>query len=118
MTSIDYKTGGYSIPANKQQSFTFWWGNGSHAPNEYFDVFISPELPSNQPGMQGLVEVSRNIYFSRDVTQPQPVLQLTLNNPNYFEVKFIANHVRIYSGGSSSTRGGGGPPGPTDPSPT
>ena len=25
MPSIDYKTGGYSIPANKPQTFTFWW---------------------------------------------------------------------------------------------
>lgn len=106
MPSIDYKTGGYSIPANKPQTFTFWWGDGSHAPNEYFDVFISPELPSNQKEMQALVEVSRTIYFNPSVAQP--VLELTLNNPNSFAVTFIANHVRIYSGSGSSGGGSGG----------
>jgi hypothetical protein len=65
MPSIDYKTGGYKILAKQQNTFTFWWGSGSHAPNEYFDVFISPELPAGQNEMQPLTEVSRTIYFKR-----------------------------------------------------
>ena len=44
--NIDYKDGGYSIPALSSQHFTFWWGRDSKAPNEYFNVSISPTLDS------------------------------------------------------------------------
>ncbi|MBV8458790.1 MAG: hypothetical protein JO122_19520 [Acetobacteraceae bacterium] len=48
MANIDYKKGGYAIDPGKITTFTFWWGSGSNAPNQYFDVFISPELPACQ----------------------------------------------------------------------
>ena len=56
MANIDYKKGGYAIDPGKITTFTFWWGSGSNAPNEYFDVFISPELPAGQQEMKPMEE--------------------------------------------------------------
>ncbi len=60
MANIDYKDGGYSIPALSSQHFTFWWGRDSKAPNEYFNVSISPTLNSaNLP----LVEEKEKLFM-------------------------------------------------------
>lgn len=92
MANIDYKEGGYSIPALASQQFTFWWGKGTKAPKEYFDVSISPEVDKEHPELKPLVEAKKEVYNQ----DGQVYLNLTLRNENNFAVNFIANHVRIY----------------------
>lgn len=93
MANIDYKDGGYSIPALSSQQFTFWWGRDSKAPNEYFNVSISPTLDSaNLP----LVEEKREIIYASGEGPGRVVLYLTLRNDNNKPVHFLANHIRIY----------------------
>ncbi len=95
MANIDYKDASYSIHANSSHQFTLWWGHDSKAPNEYFNVSISPTLDSaNLP----LVEEKREIiYASGEGKGPgRVVLYLTLRNDNNKPVHFLANHIRIY----------------------
>jgi hypothetical protein len=95
MANIDHKQGTYSIPANSSQQFTFWWGRDSKAPNEFFDVSISPHFDKNHSAMEPLQETNRAVSWdSRGGVGV--VLTLTLQNRNSFPVTFEANHVRIY----------------------
>ena len=41
MADVQIKTGGYTIPAQTTQEFTFWWGSDA-LPATYFDVSIEP----------------------------------------------------------------------------
>ncbi len=92
VTVIEYKTGGYTIPALTSQAFTFWWGPDA-AGNEYFDVSIGPD--PKIADLIPLIEEQREIGLFNG-TPRQPMLILTLRNNNNFAVTFIANHVRIY----------------------
>jgi hypothetical protein len=96
LTITEYKEGGYSIAALSTQQFTFWWGSGSLAPKEYFDVFVSPTSDPKHAGMTPLIEVQRAV--SSDIIEgaPQTILFLTLRNDNDFAVNFVANHIRTF----------------------
>jgi hypothetical protein len=96
MANIDYKHGTYTIQAHETQQFTFWWGAGSKAPNEYFDVSVAPAFNHENEGMTPLVEAKREIYLDASQSTKRVVLLLTLQNNNNFAVTFVANHVRIY----------------------
>ncbi len=94
---LEYKRGGYSIPALSTETFTFWWGNGSDNPNEYFDVFVSPENDRRHSTIQPLAVVAKQIGY--DTTDSFKVIMfLTLQSNNDFAVNFIANHIRVYLG--------------------
>lgn len=97
MADVDTKSGNYTIrahatgvPGDPDSTFTFWWG-GDAKPTQYFDVSIEPN-PAFLP-MIPLVETQRAFGIA-DATPRQPVLILTLSNPNDFDVEFFANHVR------------------------
>jgi hypothetical protein len=96
MATTDYKHGSYSIAALSSQTFTFWWGRDSKAPNEYFDVFVSPEFDPKHTGMSPLIEEQRAISHDTSEGAGRIILFLTLRNNNNFPIKFVANHVRIY----------------------
>jgi hypothetical protein len=91
MAKAHTKSGTYLITANATSTFTFWWGDDAE-PLQYFDVSIHPNPPVFP--MIPLVETQREIAVA-DVTPRQPVLILTLRNPNDFDVEFFANHVRV-----------------------
>jgi hypothetical protein len=95
MANIDHKQGTYSIAANSSQQFTFWWGRDSKAPNEFFDVSISPLFDKSHSAMEPLHETDRAVSWD---SRPGVgvVVVLTLQNRNSFSVGFEANHVRIY----------------------
>ena len=95
MATIDYKHGTYSIPAGATQEFTFWWGKGSKAPNEFFDVSIAPHFNQAHEQMEPIQQVGKaTTWDTRGGVGV--VLILTLQNPNKFAVTFEANHVHIY----------------------
>jgi hypothetical protein len=79
-----------------EPTFTFWWGRDSKAPNEYFDVFVSPEFDPKHTGMSPLIEEQRAIGHDTSEGAGRVILFLTLRNNNNFPIKFVANHVRIY----------------------
>lgn len=93
--AIEHKRATYTIDPNKQDTFTFWWGRDSKAPNEFFDVSISPHFDAGHSSPEPLIETSRATYWD-----PRPgmgvVLVLTLQNRNNFKVSFEANHIRVY----------------------
>ena len=98
MADVDTKSGTYTIRAHASgvlgdphSTFTFWWGNDAW-PTQYFDVSIEPN-PAHLP-MNPLVQTHRSIGMA-NATPRQPVLILTLSNPNDFDVQFFANHVRV-----------------------
>lgn len=101
MATVDFISGDYTIPAHSTQTFTFWWpshrGEQPHG-KYYFDVSISPQYDGVHQEMKPLVEVKKE----RDYTHTAHPLRteykfyLTLQNDNDFDVKFLANHVRVY----------------------
>jgi hypothetical protein len=91
--TTEYKHGTYSIAAGATQEYTFWWGKGSKAPNEFFDVSIAPHLSKQE--MQPIQQTGRATYWDHR-GGVGVVLILTLHNPNNVEVTFEANHVHIY----------------------
>jgi hypothetical protein len=93
MANVDLRSGGYTVPANKEQDFTFWWPGATL--NEFFDVSISTKAPTVQPSVIPLIEVQRKRTVERD-GDLRYVLILTLRNDNGFEVEFSANHVRVH----------------------
>ena len=94
MATVDHKQGTYSIAANSSQQFTFWWGQDSKAPNEFFDVSIAPHFIKDKE-MQPLHETAKSVVWDNQGGVGVVIL-LTLQNPNGFAVSFEANHVRIY----------------------
>jgi hypothetical protein len=103
MTTTEFRAGGYSIQANSKQTYTFWWPHGGPGNptehKEYFDVSIAPTYDGHHSSITPLVEVQREVgYVHQDgvVDKLRNVLSLTLQNNNPFEVKFLANHVRVH----------------------
>jgi hypothetical protein len=97
MADVDTKSGTYTVRAHAsgrlgdpESTFTFWWGNDAK-PTEYFDVSIEPN-PAFLP-MMPLEETHRQ-YTMAPSTHRQPMVIVTLSNPNDFDVQFFANHVR------------------------
>ena len=97
---IDYKHAGYTIhPATREKpttTFTFWWGRDSKAPDEFFDVSIAPQFDAKHPNMRALEIKGKSLDWSPEAGQGV-VMNLTVENPNSFDVTFQANHVRIYN---------------------
>jgi hypothetical protein len=93
MATVEHKQGTYSIAAGATQQFTFWWGKGSKAPNEFFDVSIAPHLSPQE--MEPLQQTGRAVVWDHRGGVGVELL-LTLQNPNKFAVTFEANHVHIY----------------------
>jgi hypothetical protein len=97
MADVDRKTGIYTVRAHASgrlgdanSTFTFWWGDDAK-PTEFFDVSIEPN-PAFLP-MQPLEETHRQ-YAMAPSNHRQPMVIVTLSNPNNFDVEFFANHVR------------------------
>jgi hypothetical protein len=91
MANVAMKTGGYTIAALTSQEFTFWWGSDA-LPAAYFDVSIEPNPKIFD--IKPLIEERRQITLFGGAPR-QPMLILTLRNPNDFAVDFFANHVRV-----------------------
>jgi hypothetical protein len=98
MATVEYKSADYQIGASASQEFTFWWGEDSLGPSEYFDVSIGPDFDPNYPPQRiPLVEVQRAYLLDQSEKPTKDVLVLTLRNDNDFPVYFTANHIRIYN---------------------
>lgn len=77
--------GGYSIPANTTQTFTFWWPGSTS--NDYFDVGIWPTTPGDSLRIVGkTVTADANGNF---------VLLMDIENTTERNVAFIANHIVV-----------------------
>jgi hypothetical protein len=92
MADVQVKSGGYTIPAQTSQDFTFWWGP-DYLPTAYFNVSIEPNAEGLD--MIPLIEERRQITTIADHGRRQPMLILTLRNDNNFDVPFFANHIRV-----------------------
>jgi hypothetical protein len=98
MANTDVISGGHTITAHAETTFTFWWPplqlNHADTPG-YFDVSISLRTIVSTP----LLEVKREMFLEKEpgtVRDWRYMLLLTLRNDNDFDVNFIANHVRVH----------------------
>ena len=65
VTVVQYKAGGYTIPAMTSQAFTFWWGPDAVG-NEYFDISIGPDPKIAE--MIPLIEKTGNRTLQRNTS--------------------------------------------------
>src|SRR5262245_49043260 len=110
MPSVTHVRGKYTIPALATETFTFWnptmTGVGELA---YFNVGIQPEPDRERFAREGitefqivpLIEVRREYgyywkYLDVVSAEVRIYIYVTLQNPNDYDVTFIANHVQIY----------------------
>ena len=93
MADVQIRVGGYTIPAQTCQDFTFWWG-ADYFPAGYFNVSIEPNADGLD--MIPLIEERRQITtIAPSGQRRQPMLILTLRNNNDFDVPFFANHIHV-----------------------
>jgi len=98
MANVNFISGSYKIPALSTETFTFWWPAPQLHGKNYFNVSIAPQRDRHDT-MKPLRELKREwlyMYEAGAVNPDQWRLQLTLQNDNDFEIRFLANHVQVY----------------------